>query len=250
MEHHIDGRMFRVRVRSSKRARRALVSVPALDLVEVVLPRGLARWHATAILAEKEEWIRRRFIQLETIEQRSAQLGLRQADTVWLHGESVPIETYTGDSGTGWTARLQAGRLILRPDLRADINSGKEDAILRWYRREARSRICELTRSEAALLCVSPGPVSIRDQRTRWGSCSSSGTLSFSWRLLLAPLDVLDYVVVHELCHLLELNHSRRFWRHVERVRPDYRYQFEWLRDFGAELRRYRPVFSEPPAVE
>ncbi|MCM1173787.1 MAG: M48 family metallopeptidase [Blautia sp.] len=78
--------------------------------------------------------------------------------------------------------------------------------------------------------------VSIRDQKTRWGSCSSKGTLSFNWRLMLAPPAVLDYVVVHELCHLTHMDHSAAFWQAVEAVCPDYRALRKWLKEHGSEL--------------
>lgn len=78
--------------------------------------------------------------------------------------------------------------------------------------------------------------ISIRDQKTRWGSCSSKGTLSFNWRLMLAPPVILDYVVVHELCHLTYMDHSAAFWKKVEAVCPDYRAARKWLKDHGHEL--------------
>lgn len=78
--------------------------------------------------------------------------------------------------------------------------------------------------------------ISIRDQKTRWGSCSARGTLSFNWRLMLAPPAILDYVVVHELCHLTYMNHSPAFWEKVESVYPDYRAARQWLKDHGHEL--------------
>lgn len=78
--------------------------------------------------------------------------------------------------------------------------------------------------------------ISIRDQKTRWGSCSAKGTLSFNWRLMLAPPAVLDYVVVHELCHLTYMNHSAAFWQKVESIYPDYRSSRRWLKDHGQEL--------------
>ncbi|TMK23512.1 MAG: M48 family metallopeptidase [Actinobacteria bacterium] len=84
--------------------------------------------------------------------------------------------------------------------------------------------------------------IQIRDQRTRWGSCSANGNLSFNWRLVLAPIEVLDYVVVHEVCHLREANHSRRFWRLVETRRPDWRDQKAWLDAHGPELLAFRPA--------
>lgn len=78
--------------------------------------------------------------------------------------------------------------------------------------------------------------ITIRDQKTRWGSCSAKGTLSFNWRLMLAPPAILDYVVVHELCHLTHMNHSAAFWAAVEAVCPDYRTCRKWLKDHGQEL--------------
>ncbi|MDE6882701.1 MAG: M48 family metallopeptidase [Lachnospiraceae bacterium] len=78
--------------------------------------------------------------------------------------------------------------------------------------------------------------ITIRDQKTRWGSCSAKGTLSFNWRLMLAPPAILDYVVVHELCHLTHMNHSAAFWQAVESVYPDYRSARQWLKEHGQEL--------------
>ncbi len=108
-------------------------------------------------------------------------------------------------------------------------------------RREARARISLLAQSEAAALGVAYKRLTMRDQRSRWGSCSSSGALSFNWRLVLAPHDVLDYVVVHEVCHLVELNHGPAFWRLVEKRRPGYREPKRWLDEHGWEILAYRP---------
>jgi predicted metal-dependent hydrolase len=111
---------------------------------------------------------------------------------------------------------------------------------------EARLAVHELVAmlidEEAPVIGVEPARVQIRDQRSRWGSCSTRGTLSFNWRLVLAPFDVLDYVVVHELCHLREPNHSSRFWKLVEQRRPDWRAQRDWLHEHGPELLAFRPA--------
>jgi predicted metal-dependent hydrolase len=108
-------------------------------------------------------------------------------------------------------------------------------------RREAHARIGLLAQSEAKALGVTYTRLTMRDQRSRWGSCSSKGTLSFNWRLVLAPHDVLDYVVVHEICHLVELNHGPDFWALVERRRPGYRESKAWLDEHGWEILAYRP---------
>jgi len=103
-------------------------------------------------------------------------------------------------------------------------------------RRGAREIISSLAEEEAPRIGVTFGRIRIGGQRTLWGSCSPRATLSFNWRLVLAPLAVLDYVVVHELCHLRVPNHSRRYWALVERHRPHWRDQREWLRVHGPEL--------------
>jgi len=108
-------------------------------------------------------------------------------------------------------------------------------------RREARARIELIAQSEAAALGVSYARITLRDQVSRWGSCSSKGTLSFNWRLVLAPHDVLDYVVVHEVCHLVELHHGPAFWKLVERRRPHFRDSKRWLDDHGWEILAYLP---------
>lgn len=109
-------------------------------------------------------------------------------------------------------------------------------ALEKRYRNAARA----LFERRAAYYCRLTGgrytSLTVRDQKTRWGSCSSRGTLSFNYRLVFAPPEVLDYVVVHELCHLTHMNHSRDFWRMVESVMPDYKIQKRWLRDHGHEL--------------
>jgi hypothetical protein len=134
----------------------------------------------------------------------------------------------------GWIARERSKQV---PRLGLDPAAVSEH--------EARRAARELTRmvadDEVPALGVAYARIQIRDQRTRWGSCSSRGTLSFNWRLVLAPFAVLDYVVVHELCHLREPNHSGAFWDLVVSRRPGWREQRAWLRDHGAELLGFQP---------
>lgn len=110
------------------------------------------------------------------------------------------------------------------------------EALERRYRSAARS----LIEQRCAYYCHITGgvytSVTIRDQKTRWGSCSSRGTLSFNYRLIFAPPQVLDYVVVHELCHLTHMNHSKEFWNMVGSVMPDYKTHRKWLKEHGGEL--------------
>lgn len=101
---------------------------------------------------------------------------------------------------------------------------------------KARACIPERVQYYAGLVGVSYGRITIRSQKTRWGSCSSKGNLNFNCLLMLAPADVMDYVIVHELCHRKEMNHSRTFWAEVERVMPDYKDKVRWLKSNGNAL--------------
>jgi predicted metal-dependent hydrolase len=133
---------------------------------------------------------------------------------------------------------LAIERAKQRPRLRLDPRHISELEA----RLAVRELVAMLIDEEAPAIGVEPARVQIRDQRSRWGSCSTRGTLSFNWRLVLAPFDVLDYVVVHELCHLREPNHSSRFWKLVEQRRPDWRAQRDWLHEHGPELLAFRPA--------
>ena len=127
------------------------------------------------------------------------------------------------------------------PGQRPRLGLGRRFVSEAEARRAARELVTMVCEEEAAELGVKYERIHIRDQRSRWGSCSTIGTLSFNWRLVLAPLEVADYVVVHELCHLHVHGHSRRFWALVERHRPDFRVQRDWLREHGPELLAFRP---------
>jgi predicted metal-dependent hydrolase len=139
------------------------------------------------------------------------------------------------ESHRSWIAEERAKQ---RPRLRLDPRFVSEVEA----RLAVRELVAMLVEEEAPALGVTPARIQIRDQRSRWGSCSTRGTLSFNWRLVLAPFEVLDYVVVHELCHLREPNHSRRFWKLVETRRPNWRDQRDWLHEHGPELLAFRPA--------
>lgn len=113
------------------------------------------------------------------------------------------------------------------------------EAEARLYREKAREIFQAKAEYYSRVMGVTFGRIAIRDQKTRWGSCSEQGNLNFNWRLIFAPAGVLDYVVVHELAHRREMNHSARFWKVVEETMPEYRKYVRWLKENGKGLHRY-----------
>lgn len=108
-----------------------------------------------------------------------------------------------------------------------------------WLKQQAKTDLNRSVLTHASELNVRPSRITVRDQSSRWGSCSSTRALSFSWRLIFAPTDVLDYVAAHEVAHLVHMNHGPQFWRAVERLVPDYSQAVRWLETEGPALHKY-----------
>lgn len=163
--------------------------------------------------------------------------------TVWRPGEPAELVVPVGTSNRAIDSALRAHAPWLARQLDAERVRVLDPPLITEPegRRLARELVNETIAVEEPRIGVRVLRLSIRDTRSRFGSCSSQGSLSFSWRLALAPRRILDYVVVHELCHLVHLDHSRRFWSLVEHVRPDFREERDWLGDHGWELLAYRP---------
>ena len=109
-------------------------------------------------------------------------------------------------------------------------------SIEQWYRTKALGRLIEKTKRYSTILKVEPTTINLKDYKAMWGSCSPKGVISYNWRIVLAPHKIVDYIVVHELCHLIEPNHSPRYWRQVRSVVPDYKNSKEWLKNNGNTL--------------
>ncbi|MDI3307546.1 MAG: SprT family zinc-dependent metalloprotease [Acetobacteraceae bacterium] len=215
-----------VRWRRSTRARRVSLRIDArAGEVVVTLPPRAGRRAGMALLTTHAAWVMERLAAL------SPHIALEPGSEVPLGG--VPHVIRHVPEAERDTAWLEPGA-ILAP--------GKLEQVPRrvaeFLRAEAMRRIQVLSAGHAALLGVKAKALRLKDTRSRWGSCAPDGTLAFSWRLVMAPDWVLDYVVAHEVAHLRELNHSDRFWAHVARLTPHRDAAVEWLRANGPALLR------------
>ena len=132
--------------------------------------------------------------------------------------------------------RMQQGKMQERENMRQQARIHLAAAQEKERRERAKSVLAQRTAYFARQIGVTYGRITVRDQKTRWGSCSQTGNLNFNFRLILAPSEVLDYVVVHELCHRRQMNHSAQFWQEVAQVLPDYRKRKAWLTENGWRL--------------
>jgi predicted metal-dependent hydrolase len=209
------------RIRRSDRARRIRVSVDNDGQVEVVLPRRSPERHAEEAVRQLGPWIERR----KRAVARAASEVRRAPGTVPYLGETLRL---VPDSGR--TRVQRRGDALLIP-----AHDG-EAALERWYRRQAKLEIAPRLDAAVARYGTSYTGLTIRGQRTRWASRSSSGGMSFNWRLLLAPPEILDYVVEHEVAHIEVMDHSPRFWRLLASRSPRWREHSAWLKRYGATL--------------
>jgi predicted metal-dependent hydrolase len=221
-------------LRRSGRARRITVKVPATGEVEVVAPLRASQREIERFVRSEQDWIDRALRRLEP------QLRTVRARRL-VHGGQLPYlgVPYTLSFGGRPAARPRVSRgrsaitVVGAPHEEADRRALLE----RWFRREARAHFEELIEERAHAHGLSPGRLQIRDQATRWGSCSPSGDICLNWRLMLAPEEVGLYVVEHELAHIDVPNHSRRFWSLLASRMPGYEAPRRWLRRNGATLR-------------
>ncbi|MDB5414638.1 MAG: family peptidase [Rubritepida sp.] len=214
-----------VRWRRSARARRVSLRIDAAEgAVVVTLPIRVGRKHGLALLSEHAGWVMQR-------------LSALAPERPFEPGAAVPIGgvdyKIRHDPARRGGAFLEEGALIV---------TGEVDFVARrvrdFLKAEALRRIGVAAKPHAEALGVAPRAIRLKDTRSRWGSCAPDRTLAFSWRLVLAPDWVLDYVVAHEMAHLREMNHSARFWTLVETRSPHRYAATEWLRHNGAALQR------------
>jgi predicted metal-dependent hydrolase len=221
---------YLVRVKRHRQARRyTLRLVTATREVMLTMPpRGSLR-EAKAFAEKNSAWIAARVRHLpETA-------PFRDGECVPVRGVMHRICHCPNKRGTVWTDVLDGKNVVYVAGEAPHLHR----RLLDFLKREARRDLDVASRRYAAALDVKIGSISVRDQVSRWGSCSSAGALSFSWRLILAPSYVLDYLAAHEVAHLVEMNHSRKFWRILMSHCPDIDRAKEWLDAHGASLHRY-----------
>jgi len=221
----LEGAVVALDIRKSTRARRMRLKIHNTGTVELVLPQAMSLCCGLDFVEKELGWIAQK---LEKIEQPIA----------FSHGLQVPVLGKVYEICHQPQARrgvwLTDGYLNVSGDV-----SHLPRRIRDWYRREAKRELADRSYAYGALIGVQVGRITVRDQKSRWGSCSSQGNLNFSWRLMLMPEFVLDYVVAHEVSHLRHMNHGPEFWQLLGQIYPEIDTAKSWLQKNSAKIHKY-----------
>ena len=221
-----DGSVIPLRLEVNPKARRLILRLDHKSREAVaVAPHQRMLVEAAGFAQEKAAWI-------------AEQLSKVPDNIPFIPGSVIPFrgeDLHLSMDGTGRLARIEdrdGTQTLVAPGMPETFHKRVE----RFLKKMATEDLTFYVKHHCELLGVRAKRISVKDTSSRWGSCSSEGVLSFSWRLVCAPPDVLNYVAAHECAHLLEMNHSKRFWAHVERCMPDYKLFRFWLDKHGAAL--------------
>jgi predicted metal-dependent hydrolase len=217
-------------VRSKRRRKTISLHIKEDGRVVIYVPYHTPKGEIEGFIKEKESWVIKK-ISEKGRSIKEAEKAFIPGEKFLYLGESYPLEI--GDIHyRGLPLKLSFGRFILDKDRLEEAR----DLFIHWYKREAKEKIEGRLHYFSNRLQLFPKGLKITSAKYRWGSCSRDSRLSFSWKIIMAPLSVIDYVLIHELVHIKEKNHSKRFWTYLETILPDYRKHRFWLKENGYRL--------------
>lgn len=233
-----DGRRVPYQIRVSQRSRRVRLTLNRRDGLVMVAPPGVSRWQLARLAHEWRDWVARHLDAMEHEDPGIAADRIVLPDTLELIGieEEWPIRYRDTPSASARVTERDSGELLLSGA--SDDVLARVAALRRWLMRRARDTLPELLDEVSEETGLEFADVTIRAQRGRWGSCSTRGNISLNFQLLFLPPPLVRHVLLHELCHTVEMNHSPRFWSTVRRFEPD-------LEEMRAEMRRARTHVPE-----
>lgn len=234
----LDGQSVTYRVRTSQRAKRISVRYSLSSGLEVVYPPGLRQPDPEALLRERSAWILSAIEKLSSATVNKPRRDYREGEAFLFRGASVRLKFESAPSLKQITASRKDRHLVVafpEPAQSATFTEIRQ-AIERFYRAQAQDYLPKRAEELANKNGFEFARVRIKNQKTRWGSCSAKRNINLNMRLMMAPDAAIDYVIIHELCHLRELNHSPAFWAIVESYCPAFRYWRAWFRQHGPSL--------------
>lgn len=205
------------------------IKVETSEMVKVVSPIGLSRDRILMILMKKERWIKEKIDMFESAELVHKKGSFEDGEQIMYLGRKYHLNIQMDSSVKNTLVKLYRGRFIVV--VRDKNTSGIRFAMEEWYREKAQKIIQDRVNYYNKFFDVTPIGVKVKEQKRIWGSCTYQNRLLFNWRCIMAKIDVVDYIVVHEMCHMKQKDHSKRFWNIVRYILPDYKLREKWLRE-------------------
>lgn len=221
-------------IKRGKRKKTIAISILADAQITVRAPSSISNEEIGKIIKKKARWILEKQEQTRRQTDQFPKKEFVSGEQILYLGRKYRLKVEMIDQNYAIMLQLEGRKMHIAIPLNFDAEESKRiirDALIKWYCKQAEQIIKERVNYFSMLLDVAPKKIIIKEQQRRWGSCSNSGILRFNWRAIIAPISIIDYIIVHELCHLKVKNHSADFWRMVSLVIPDYKKRREWLRN-------------------
>ncbi len=227
-EINLDGKKLNYLLKQSQRAKYLRLEFRFDTGLSVILPKGGHPNIVQRFFRQKSGWIKKK---LEEYRMFQIEKSNSAMETVPYLGKTLQLVELSGRQEYAQVS-LNSDRLFVSPGVNGELNK----VLKSWFICEARDLITSKVEKISNKLGINYNRLTIRDARTRWGSCSKLGNLNFNWKLIMVPEPVIDYVITHELCHLKKMDHSPSFWKTVEKYCIDYRIHRQWLKDHEREI--------------
>lgn len=210
------------------------IGVEAPDVVKVVAPEGLAKDIILDNVKSKAKWIVTKLFEIREVQYLRAPKEYVNGEAFLYLGRNYSLQLELDESVKKPVTKLYQGKFII-------TTSNKDQEALKlsmeaWYRSKTLEKVLEKVEYYKKCFDVIPKDIKVKEQKKRWASCTAKKELMFNWRCSMAPSWVLDYIVVHEMCHMVYMNHSKEFWDLLERIMPDYQKKRDWLKVYGVKL--------------
>ncbi|MDR3566693.1 MAG: SprT family zinc-dependent metalloprotease [Syntrophobacteraceae bacterium] len=227
---------FSYQLKMSARRKTLSITVYPDNRVVVHAPATCPRVKLARFIEEKSDWVRKALETNLKREPKAGEKSFQTGETIHYLGKEYRLRVEPGGP-PGVT--VDEGHICVRfcGEKGLDAPSMVKEQLTAWYVSRMLAKARERVTRYAARIGVSPGRVTIKSMQSRWGSCSTSGRISLAWNIIMAPEEVIDYLIVHELCHLVHHNHSEQYWALVGSILPDHRERRKWLRVNGGRLR-------------
>lgn len=210
------------------------IGIEPPNVITVVAPDGVSDEVILKNVKAKAKWIVQKLFEINEIEHRRLDKEYVNGESFMYLGRNYSLEIIDDFSVKHPVTKLYQGKFYINTPIRDQIKLKK--SMEQWYRLKTLEKVMERIDYYQKFFDDSPANVKVKEQKKRWASCTSKRELLFNWRCAMAPTWVLDYIVVHEMCHMVHMDHSKGFWNLVERIMPDYEKRREWLKNYGIKM--------------